>query len=221
MSHPVTLRPLPEDLTFCVDELPLLTAQATLPCWEDRRGRRFNRYYHACADAFILCCRQLLPRAEEAYRRALESAGLLPQWHAALTTHITLQREHLVSLRLDRRVTGTPDRMLARQGDVWDLKRGLLLSLPELFPPRAPWRQQLLRHAADQIHDWEAQGVALYHENWQQELRRALHPHHFYLTEEGLCYFFPSGSIAPAIEGIPTFCLAYNAEAGPLPPEML
>ncbi len=219
MSESILLQPLEPELTFCVDELPLLTAQITLPRWEGKRGTHFNRYYRSCAEHFQRTCRrEFLPRVEEAYRRAREDSLTLPQWQARLCSIMTLQREHLVSLRSDTLLIGSPQQYATRQGDTWDLRCGLPLSLPACFPPHTPWRKRLLELACDQIRDWEAQGVARYHDNWFRQIRRAFHPHNFYLTEEGLCFFFPRASIAPAVEGFPTFCLSYDPQAGPFVP---
>lgn len=219
-THPPRLQDEPEEFCLCADDLPLLSGSITLPCWDARRARRFARYYRACADGFRRTCRTVLfPQAEEAFHRAVESGGPLPQWQATLSATFTLQRPHLVSLHTDTVVTGMPRRSLARQGDTWDLRSGLLLSLPECFPPRAPWRHRLLAHARSQIAGWEEQGVARYHDGWQRLLPRAFSPHRFYLTAEGLCFFFPADSIAPLVEGIPTFCVAYDEEKGPFIPE--
>ncbi len=221
MSESIVLQPLDRELCFCADELPLLTAQILLPRWEDRKGGRFNRYYRACSESFQRTCRrELFPRAEAAYCRARENALPIPQWQAALTTTVTLQCEHLISLRTTGQVSGPPQRHLGQRGDTWDLRHGLLLSLSDCFPPHTCWRKRILQFAAAQIEDWETQGIARYHDNWRSELRRAFHPHSFYLTPDGLCFFFPPESIAPAVEEIPTFCLPYDRQNGPFVPEI-
>lgn len=221
MPDPIILQPLDQELTFCADEVPLLTAQIILPCWESRSGGRFNRYYRACSDSFQRFCRQeLFPRAEAAYCRAREDSSPIPQWQAQLTTTITLQREHLISLHTDTQVAGVPQQYSGRRGDTWDLRCGLLLSMSDCFPPRACWRKRLLDVAADRIEAQVSLGLARYHENWHRELRRAFHAHHFYLTDDCLCFFFPPDSIAPATAGIPTFCMPYNSQDGPFVPEI-
>lgn len=221
MSDHIVLQPPDRELTFCADQLPLLTAHILLPRWEDRKGGRFNRYYRACAQQFQRTCRhELFPRAETAYLHALENASPIPQWQARLTATVTLRRHHLVSLRSDTRVTGMPQPYAGCLGDTWDLRHGLLLSLPDCFAPRTPWRKRMLEAASLRIEDWENRGIARYHDNWRQEIHRAFHAHRFYLTEEGLCFFFPLGSIAPPVEGIPTFCLPYDPQTGPFVPEV-
>ena len=38
----------------------------------------------------------------------------------------------------------------------------------------------------------------------------AFPPLNFYLTEEGLAFFYPMYAIAPAVEGIPVFTVPYD-----------
>lgn len=220
MPPAVTVRPVLSDLTFCADEIPLLTAEAALPCWKSRRSRRFERYYRACAAAFANDCRcRIFPQAERLYRQALETAQSLPQWHAQLRTVLTFQTADTVSLYTETSLTGCPSRSVFRRSDTWDLRRGLPLRLQELFPPRTAWRSLLLQTAAQQIEEAHAQGIALYDPGWRKQLRRCFDPHCFYLTGEGLCFFYPLCSIAPAVEGLPTFFLPYHEQAGPFRPQ--
>ena len=41
-------------------------------------------------------------------------------------------------------------------------------------------------------------------------LRRHFNPQNYYLTAEGLVFFFPMYAIAPSVEGIPTFLFPYD-----------
>lgn len=220
MSESVSFHPLLPDTAFCEDDLPLLTAHADLPQITGRGSHRFNRYYHACAATFERWCRhKIFPQAQQLYRQALDSAAPIPQWHATLQTVITLHKDNLLSLYTQTTLTGMHPRTILRHADTWDLRRGLPITAAECFPPRAPWRALLLREAAQQIRQQESQGIALYDPQWHKKLRRHFRPQQFYLTEEGLCFFFPLSAIAPAVEGIPTFCLPYSSETGPFLPQ--
>lgn len=218
MTDIVTIQPVLTDVSFCEDGLPLLTANAQLP--QVSGHSRFNRYYAACATAFERWCRhEIFPQAQLLYQQALTNAAPLPQWHAALQTVITFQKDSLLSLYADITLTGTPQRTLLRRADTWDLRHSLPVTIADLFPPHTPWRSMLLREAAQQIGQQEAQGVALYDPQWRQKLRRYFHPQQFYLTSDGLCFFFPLCTIAPAAEGLPSFSLPYNRETGPFLPK--
>ena len=209
-----------QPLELIHDEIPLLSVQMTLPYLEGRNGR-FNRYYRLCAKRFEQYCRrELFPLAQAAYCRALEDSSPIPQWQATITSYATWQRENIVSLVCDTAVTGMTQPIQRRQGDTWDLRRELFLSLPDCFPAGVPWKRQLMEYAAQTIAQQEAAGVARYCDNWSIRLRSAFHPQQFYLGEDGLYFFFPYRTIAPAVEGIPTFCLPYNGNTGPFIPPL-
>lgn len=219
MAHTVTVLPVLTDLSLCEEDIPLLTAEACLPQITGRDSRRFERYYRACAAAFESWCRhKVFPQTQQLYRQALRNAAPLPQWHASLQTEITFRQKDVLSLYTEIRLTGAPQRTVIRRADTWDLRRGLPMTAAEFFPPHT-LRRVLLLEAAQQIRQQEAQGIAAYDPQWSQKLRHAFRPHRFYLTEQGLCFFFPACTIAPAAEGIPTFCLPYNEETGPYPPK--
>lgn len=220
MPDTVLIRPALTDTSYCEDGFPLLTADAQLPQIAGRGARRFHRYYDTCAAAFESWCRhKIFPQAQLLYHQALRNALPPPQWHAALQTVITFHEGNLLSLYTEATLIGTPQRVVIRRADTWDLRRALPVTVAECFPARAPWRSFLLQQAAQQIEQQEAQGIAAYDPLWSKKLRRYLRPQQFYLTQEGLCFFFSMHTIAPAVEGIPTFCLPYCRETGPCPPK--
>lgn len=57
-------------------------------------------------------------------------------------------------------------------------------------------------------------GTAAYYPDYGALLRRAFSNRSFYLADDGLHWFYPMYSVAPAAEGIPDFSLPYG-EAGP------
>lgn len=220
MSDTVSLCPTLTDVSFCEDGLPLLSVDAQLPQITGRHARRFNRYYQACAAAFESWCRySIFPQAQQLYRQALLNAAPLPQWHASLQSTITLQKDHLLSLYTDTILTGAQQRTLIRRADIWDLQRILPVTVAECFPPHTPWRSLLLGEAEQQIRQQEAQGIAAYDPLWRKKLRRHFRPQQFYLADDGLHFFFSMRTIAPTLEGIPTFCVPYNEETGPFLPQ--
>ena len=52
--------------------------------------------------------------------------------------------------------------------------------------------------------------MARYHDNWRQLLRRQFNAQNYYLTEDGLAFFYPMYAIAPSAEGVPVFTLPYD-----------
>ncbi len=196
---------------FREGEAVLLTAQASWPrLEEDGPGlRRINRYYDALADRWIKRWEgSLLAQAKAA------AGPETPPWSAELSFTVTCLREDLFSLYLDAEedVDGKRPRRV-RMGDVWRLPSGTPVTLREFFPDRRFWRGAVLEQVRQQIGAQVAAGEALFFEAWPRLTARRFSPDRFYLTEKGPVLFYPVESIAPALEGFPTFLLRPEEEA--------
>ena len=204
---------------WAVEGIPVLTARIALPepvGPENRLTRRVRRYYRAQCRAYLRYCgRQLFPMAAAACRAALENSAPLPQYQTELTFRITYEEGGFWSLYTQSR---EPDAdggtVLRRWGDTWDLRTGYPAALPSFFPPRSGWKKRLLTLAAEEIRRQEAAGHARYLTGWKRKLRRYFNPRNFYLTPEGLTFFYPMYAIAPAMEGIPAFTVPWDAGSG-------
>ena len=207
---------------WAVEGIPVLTARISLPEPaepENRTTRRIRRYYRAQCRAFLRYCdRWLFPMASKAYREALADSRPLPFLQAELNVQITYHEGYFWSLYTQSREP-TPDGrpLLRRWGDTWDLRTGYPVSLQSFFPPRKDWKRQLLTLAAQEIQRQEVSGYAKYLDGWRKKLRQEFNPMRFYLTPDGLIFFYPMYTIAPATEHIPAFTIPYGAH-GPYDP---
>ena len=203
--------PFAAERKWTVEGIPVLTAAAELPQPQgaDAVSHRIRRYYQIQCKAFLRYCeRWLFPQAEAEYRAALAASAPLPCFRAELGYRVTYNSGGLWSLYTQsREVTGHT--LLTRRGDTWDLSAGYPVPLSAFFPARSPWRRQLLALAAEDIQRQERAGIARYDPEWRKKLRR-FNSRNYYLTEEGLTYFFPMYAIAPAAEAIPAFTLPYG-----------
>jgi hypothetical protein len=211
----ITVQPFTAERTWTVEDVPVLTASVSLPqpaMTADRTARRIRWYYQTQYRAYLRYCEKwLLPQAKAEYRAALAASGPLPSFRAELGYHVTYQQNGLLSLYTQSREVTLPGRTLVtRRGDTWDLALGYPVPLSSFFLPRSPWRRQLLDLAAEDIRRQERAGMARYHEHWPQALRRTFNAQNYYLTGEGLTFFYPMYAIAPAVEGIPVFTLPYG-----------
>ena len=216
MTNPLQIKPYLEARTFCDGDVPLLTAAAHLPTWAGDHGARFNRYYRAYERAFERYCETVLfPMAQESYREALERAGAIPDWHATLQTTVTCHEGNLVSLYTDSVESGGERRIVLRRGDTWDMTSGTPLRLTDFFPPHTPVRKRILSAVRETVEREERLGLYRYLPDWRARMRRSFNPQNFYISDEGLYFFYQSFAIAPLSEGISTFFLPYDEEKGP------
>ena len=206
--------PFAVEREWTVDGIPLLTAAAEVPQPQgtDMISRRIRRYYQTQCRSFLRYCeRWLLPQAEAEYRAALAASAPLPCFRAELGYRVTYNPGGLWSLYTQSRKLTLPGRtLLTRRGDTWDLAAGYPIPLSAFFPVRRSWKKQLLALASEDIQRQERSGISRYDPDCRKKLRRRFNSRNYYLTDEGLTYFFPMYAIAPAAEAIPAFTLPYG-----------
>lgn len=211
-----------EERAWEEDGITVLTAHVTLPqmVGKSGRARRFNRYYRRFCRAYLTYCKQiLLPEAIAAFHTALSNSAPWDAARAELSSRVSHRAGEVWSIVCDavETVCGQPS-FLIRRSEVWDMGVGLPMPLDEFFPPRARCKKTLLRFAREETLR-RVEGGAAYRENWRAQLRRALNIRNFYLTDGGLCFFYPFRALAGAKEGIVTFTMPYDGQNGPfLPP---
>jgi hypothetical protein len=165
--------------------------------------RRIDRYYDALAERWRK--RWEGPLLE----RAKAAAGPdTPPWEATLDFTVTLFQDGLFSLWLEASEdTGERRPRRVRMGDVWRVPSGVPVTLRELLPPQRWWRGPVLEEVRRQIGGRVSAGESVFYEGWPQLASRLFSPDRFYLTEQGAAVFYPMESIAPALEGFPTFSI--------------
>ena len=207
------------------DGITVLHASVTLPQFAapTRRARRFDRYYrHLCRAYFAYCEQMLLPWARAQCKAALETSAAWTHTRCEMSYRVTLREGNIVSLCIDAKETNGPvPHLVLRRADTWDLTALLPMPMGEFFPKRAAYRKRLIALARETTQTQMAQGVAVYGENYRTLLRRAFSSRNYFLTDAGLCFFYPMYAVAPSAEGIVTFTAPYDAERGPFAPSML
>ena len=206
--------PFAAEWEWTVEGVPVLSAaaQAPEPLEKDRTARRIKRFYQLQCRSFLRYCeRCLLPQAAAEYRTALEASRPLPSFRAELSYQVTYNEGGLWSVWTQvREVLGPGPALVTRRGDTWDLAAGYPVPLRDFFPAGTAWKKRLMAHAEEEARRRERAGAGRWREDWRRELRRRFNPQNFYLTEEGLAYFWPMYAIAPASEGVPVLGRPYG-----------
>jgi len=208
-------QPAVTEREWTVEGVTVLTARVELPqpvSSKDRTSRRIGRYYRAQGRAFLRYCEKwLLPQAKEACRAALENSTPLPVFRGEVYYRETYNCGGLWSLYTQsKEVIGQGKTLLCRRGDTWDLAEGFPVSMQSFFPAGLKWKRHLLMLAEKEMKRQECSGISKYYENKRKALRRQFNSRNFYLTEEGLTFFYAMHAIGPAAEGIPVFVLPYG-----------
>lgn len=209
-SAPCLSQPGTHQEVFRDGERVLLTVSARwLQLEGDSPGvRRINRYYQSLSEAWKR--RWAGPLLERAKAAATPDS---PPWEARLDFTVTLLSQELLSLRWDvAEDVGLRRPRRLRTGDTWLLPQGTPVNLRELLPPRRLWKKGIVEEVRRQIGRRVEAGEAVFYEDWHSLAARKFSPGRFYLTEDGPVVFYPVETIAPAMEGFPSFLLQPPAE---------
>ena len=211
-----TYDPQPQCRTWSFEEIPVLTA-----CWSDlklphaapRVVRHIQRFYQMQRRSFLRYCEGwLYPQAIDALAAAQETSAPLPQIQAELRSCVCFQAGGIWSLYSEIRESGLGRTQLRRTGDTWDLESGYLLPLGRFLPGG---RRELIPRTAAELERRDSAGAVRLQEHWRRNVRRCFDSRRFYLSEEGLNWFYPAGVLTTA--GLTTLTLPYG-EAGLLRP---
>ncbi len=169
--------------------------------------RRIGRYYQHVADRWRsrweVC---LYAQACAALAEARNNSYPFHPWEAALDFTVTYHERGLLSLYMDAyEFTGGAHGNTVRCGDTWDLSRGMPRTLASFFPAGSRWRRESIAAVREEIERQIATGEYSYLDGWYEAVATQFDPCRFYLTSQGVAVFYPLYSLAPYVEGFPTF----------------
>lgn len=123
---------------------------------------------------------------------------------------VTYNKNNLLSLYSDRyEYTGGAHGITLRSAQTWDIIRGGRLTLRGLFIPGYNYRSEILEQITRMAKQNEAQGD-FYFDNLEANIIEYFNPLNFYLTDEGIAFYYPLYTIAPYASGIIVFVIPYD-----------
>lgn len=201
---------------WTVDGIPVLTASLSVPRPAGRTGRtarRIDRFYQLQCRTYLRYCEKLLfPKVAAEYQQALAGSAPLPHDIAVMSYQVTCSEHGIWSLYTDIRETIGGHTEVLRRGDSWNLHTGYPMPLSAFFPKRFPIRKKLLACAENEICRQEKAGLACYHDNYRQELRKHFNRENFYVQPDCLRFFWQMYAVAPSAEGIPVFAMPFSED---------
>jgi len=185
---------------------PAFTPQGNTPA-----AAQINHYYQQEALEFILYCEEtLLPAAAADYGNSIANGFPVHQYDAQWDYTITYNHNCIVSLYIDQyEYTGGAHGTTRRSSDTWNLYTGQKLSLTEILTGNNLSIDQVLAEIQKQIRAQLEDGSGTYLDNAVTLAAETFRPDQFYLTDDGIVFYFQQYDIAPYVSGIPEFMVPY------------
>lgn len=211
----VKLEPVNEKEQLVYDNKPMVNINLTYPKAVGRlpvsAARAFDSYNRMRAQRLMRRARTELYRAAvEQYKYAQENNFPFNAYELMQVYTETYNRDPLVSLYSDvYEYTGGAHGMTTRHGQTWDLEKGCMLRMADLFRPGYNFRRVMLTEIIRQADINQKPDAPIYFDGYRQLLVRYFNPANFYLTPRGVAVFYPLYSVAPYSSGIQVFVVPY------------
>lgn len=132
-------------------------------------------------------------------------------YSAYMEYHITYNENcHLSAYNDKYEFTGGAHGTTTRSSDSWELCTGMHLSLNDFFDPNTNYRQFITDEITRQAEFNNQQNQGIYFEDYKGLIIKNFDQHSFYLTPQGITFYFQQYDIAPYSTGIVEFTIPYS-----------
>lgn len=193
--------------------IPMINIDLTIPvlAGHDHAASRFNMYYrHQARTSYNYARARLYPQAVRQYHYASSQNYPFHGFELVQTFEPTYCRKPLISLYYDRyEFTGGAHGVTTRTGNTWDMDRGVLLRLEDLFKPGYDYRRIIIRTIERETRRRQETGQVKYLDNLNENIAKNYDDGNYYLSDAGIVIFYPLYTIAPYAAGIQTFTIPW------------
>lgn len=214
----VTMLMLSDTLEF--DGAPVLTYKIQYPFFTSSGNPAalsyINDYYSVNAHAFENYCRNDLFYRAAADKKELEAKHFpFFPYEAIENVTITYHSDCVASLFYDRYIfTGGAHGSTVRYSDTWNLENGHRMEAGEFFT--SPGYEKDVKNAIIQaIRQFNQANPdsATYFPDYEKNVENTFRKSQFYLTPEGIVFYFQEYDIAPHSSGIPQFLFPFPGKS--------
>lgn len=167
-----------------------------------------NRYYAVTAREYQRYIKtELFNMAVEQYKDSIEHGFPVRVFEALQVFEMTYNSACVLSLYVDRYTyTGGAHGNTIRSSQTWNLQKGYMIKLGQLFRCRIVPKAYILARVTEQIQE----NPEIYFEDYPKLIDENFNENSFYCTPDGLVVYYQQYDIAPYSTGIPEFLIPYT-----------
>lgn len=177
-----------------------------------RATEKMNTYYKLRSQAFAAWCRTKLYRqAVEQFIYSKKNKYPIMVYEAVDGYTVTYNKECMVSLFNDRYIfSGGAHGNTTRTSNTWDLKSKRRVTAERFFPRGSNYKAYVQEEIIRQITEQMESGEDIYFDDYVDNVQENWDSKSYYLTPEGVVFYFQQYEIAPYSSGIPEFLLPFE-----------
>jgi len=167
-----------------------------------------NRYYANTAEQYRRYIKtELFDMAVEQYKDAIDQGFPVRVFEALQVFEMTYNNACILSLYVDRYTyTGGAHGSTVRSSQTWNLQKGYMIRLAQLFRCRIEPKAYILARVTVQIQE----NPDIYFEDYPKLIDENFNENSFYCTPYGLVVYYQQYDIAPYASGIREFLIPYD-----------
>lgn len=155
--------------------------------------------------------RVLYPQAVADYKNSVENAYPFNPHGAFLTYEVTYNQHCVLSFYDDNYTyTGGAHGNTIRKSNTFHLQTGKQIPLSYFFNNPVTYKQRVLHHITEQAKQMQSQNPNTFFEDYLSLIRKYFNEESFYLSTEGLVFYYGQYEIAPYASGIIEFMIPYK-----------
>lgn len=190
---------------------PVMKYEINVPeLWSSTPGvQRVNSVYAADLKAKESYCRgDFYKMAVQDATDAVENGFPVKEYEFLKTFDVTCNEECVLSLYHDTYVySGGAHGNTERTSETWRFPEGRKITLESLMPKGAHYRAAIIARIIAVI----SRNPEPYFDDYKKLVIESFKPESFYLTPDGIAFYFQQYEIAPYSSGIPVFEFSYDA----------
>lgn len=211
----ITQRSLHNTL-YCRD-IPVLKYNIQYPSFtttcSQEAAQAINLHYADLANSMERHVQNVLyPLAAESARYITKNDPPFHSYEFDMSYKITYNSDCITSLYLEQySFMGGAHGATVRTSDTWDFSTGRQMQLGDFYSGVTDYEEGIRQWITYQISQILVNAPSTFFEDYVQRVHDSFKPESYYLSQDGLVFYFQQYDIAPYATGLPEFTLPYES----------
>ncbi|MBH1941708.1 DUF3298 and DUF4163 domain-containing protein [Mobilitalea sibirica] len=147
------------------------------------------------------------------YEYSIANSYPIREFEAYVDYTVTYNQNCAISLYFDQyEYAGGAHGLTLRYSDTWSLTNSKRMELNDIFPYTTKCKEHIINNIIEQIESGREMDNNPYFDDYYTLVSKNFKSNNYYLTKDGVIFYFQQYDIAPYASGIPTFLIPYGCD---------